>query len=346
MARARFGIRGVLSSMAGIPEHSRARQALVDAQVFERALEASHDGVVITDARREDNPAVYCNPAVERMTGYTRDEILGRNFRFLQGTDRDQPPLRVLRAALEAGEPCQVTLRNYAKDGRPFWNELSISPVRDNNGIVIYFIGIQKDVTDRVNAEQDLLRQRSDLEEANRTLKQHARHDALTGVYNRGYFYEVLDRQWRIASRRGEEVSILMIDIDHFKAYNDTLGHQAGDQCLKNIAQAIDARLQRAGDIFARYGGEEFVALLIGMGTQQALPVAEGLRRAIRALGIRHPHSPGPADVVTISIGVASGRPGPALNTERLIEEADRALYRAKAAGRDRVESTTPQQQP
>lgn len=324
--------------MTGPSEHTSAHQALLDARVFERAIDASHDGVVITDARREDNPVIYCNAAVEQMTGYTRQELLGRNFRFLQGDDRDQPSLRTLRTALAAGKACQVTLRNYRKDGGVFWNELSVSPVRDGGGNLIYFIGIQKDVTDRVNAEQELLRQRSVLEEANRALKRHARHDALTGVYNRGYFYEVLERQWRIASRRGDQVSMLMIDIDHFKAYNDTLGHQAGDQCLRMIAQAIDARLQRAGDIFARYGGEEFVALLIGVGEQQGLRIAENLRRDTHALCIKHPHSPGPAEVVTISIGVASGRPGPDLSPEMLIEQADRALYRAKAAGRDRVE--------
>lgn len=325
--------------MSGNPEQKEARKALIDAHVFERAIDASRDGVIITDPRLADNPIIYCNAAVEQMTGYTQAELLGRNCRFLQGEDRDQPLLARLRAAIGAGRACRVTLRNYRRDGRLFWNELSISPVRDDADRLIYFIGIQKDVTERVKAEQDLLRQRAELEDANRALKQHARHDALTGVYNRGYFYEVLERQWGISSRGADEVSILMIDIDHFKAHNDTLGHQAGDQCLRAVAQAIDARLQRAGDIFARYGGEEFVALLIGLSAAQATHIAETLRTQVRALAIGHPRPPGPADVVTVSIGVASGRPGPQLSPEMLIEAADQALYRAKGAGRDRVEA-------
>ncbi len=124
----------------------------------ERAIAASRNGIVITDPNQPDNPIVYVNPAFERMTGYTAEEIAGRNCRFLQGSTWDQPPLDVLRAALEEGRDCKVVLQNYRKDGSPFWNELSVSPVRDEQGRLVNFVGVLDDVTARKRTEEKLRR--------------------------------------------------------------------------------------------------------------------------------------------------------------------------------------------
>ena len=127
-------------------------------RTLRRAVDAAPNGVLITDNSQPDNPIVYANPAFERMTGYAADEILGRNCRFLQGEDRDQPGLAELRAAFTAGEPATVLLRNYRRDGRLFWNQLHIAPVRDHQGAVTHYVGIQEDVT-RQREEETARRQ-------------------------------------------------------------------------------------------------------------------------------------------------------------------------------------------
>jgi PAS domain S-box-containing protein len=145
---------------------------MVDASLLEQAIQASKDGIVITDARGEDNPIIFVNPGFERLTGYRAAEVLNQNCRFLQGTDSRQPQLDILREALRNGKPCVVTLRNYRKDGSMFWNELSLSPVHDRSGELTHFIAVQKDVTARALAEAELKESRNRLEEAMRLIEQ------------------------------------------------------------------------------------------------------------------------------------------------------------------------------
>ena len=125
-------------------------------RLLERAVTASTNSIVITDPSRPDGPLVYVNPAFERTTGYAAEEALGRNCRFLQGEDRDQPGLEELRAAVREGRHCTVVLRNYRKDGALFYNELSVYPVRDENDRVMNFVGVQNDVTERRRTEEAL----------------------------------------------------------------------------------------------------------------------------------------------------------------------------------------------
>jgi PAS domain S-box-containing protein len=138
-----------------ITERKRAEEEL---RLRDRAIAASSSGVVITDTNRPDNPIIYVNPAFERVTGYAAEEVLGRNCRFLQGTDREQPALEELRAALGEDRECRVVLRNYKKDGTMFWNELSISPVRGEGGELTSFVGVQEDITQRIKAEEERAR--------------------------------------------------------------------------------------------------------------------------------------------------------------------------------------------
>jgi PAS domain S-box-containing protein len=130
--------------------------------LLERAVTASTNSIVITDPNQPDAPLVYVNPAFERTTGYTAEEALGRNCRFLQGEDREQPALDGLRAAVRGGQHCTAVLRNYRKDGTLFWNELSIYPVLDEEGGVANFVGVQNDVTGRIRAEEALSEMRRD----------------------------------------------------------------------------------------------------------------------------------------------------------------------------------------
>ncbi|MDD5247405.1 MAG: GGDEF domain-containing protein [Rhodocyclaceae bacterium] len=170
---------------------------------------------------------------------------------------------------------------------------------------------------------------------AGQSLQAQAMHDKLTGIPNRRAFDITLEREWRRAERLKVPLSLIMIDIDFFKAYNDRNGHPAGDECLASVAKALVSVLRRANDLVARYGGEEFVALLFHMPRDDARVVAESMRRAVDKLRI--PHPVGPAGVVTVSVGGATCIPCAEAAVESLLAAADSALYQAKAAGRNRV---------
>jgi PAS domain S-box-containing protein len=143
-----------------ISERKQAEEAL---RVRDRAMAAAANGIVLTDWTRPDNPVIYCNPAFEKISGYTRDEALGRNARFLQGDDREQEGLDDIRAAIQAGHECHVVVRNYRKDGTLFWNDLTIAPVRGENGQVTHFVGIEDDITESRRAEAALFEREQQL---------------------------------------------------------------------------------------------------------------------------------------------------------------------------------------
>lgn len=164
-----------------------------------------------------------------------------------------------------------------------------------------------------------------------------AQHDALTGAKNRRVFDDYLARLWTQAMEDGRAIAILLIDVDHFKAYNDSYGHQAGDQALRHVAQTIQKFVRRPLDLLARYGGEEFAAILYDVDGKQAVEIAHRVRRAVRELPIEHSESRTSAGV-TISVGVAAVQPTLKRNPRGALQLADQALYEAKAKGRNRVE--------
>lgn len=177
-----------------------------------------------------------------------------------------------------------------------------------------------------------------DLTKATATLKQLSTVDSVTGVANHRQFQDTLRSEWRRALREASPISVVTLDIDHFREYNDEFGHQAGDECLSNVAKALTDIIGRPGDLVARYGGEEFAILLARTDQQGAYRVAYKLRAAIEGLGMPHPRSP-VCDHLTISVGVASATPALDSNWEELelVAAADRAVVKAKEDGRNRV---------
>ncbi len=175
----------------------------------------------------------------------------------------------------------------------------------------------------------------AELEASNAKLAELSSTDGLTGVNNRRGFDGALDAEWRRAARNGYSLALAMLDVDHFKSYNDHYGHQAGDQCLRTVAGLIAAHARRTTDVVARYGGEEFALLAPATNETDALEIAEGICAALAALAL--PHAKSPYGVVTISIGVATLLPDEALSSEMLIQRADRAMYQAKRDGRNRA---------
>lgn len=174
------------------------------------------------------------------------------------------------------------------------------------------------------------------LEEANQNLQRLAYVDGLTQVVNRRRFDECLYQEWRRLAREKAPLSLIMCDVDFFKLYNDTYGHQAGDKCLQQIAHAISCTVKRSADLVARYGGEEFAVILPNTQAEGAVGLAEEIRARIKNLSIIHKNSQ-VSKYVTLSLGVASTIPEPKSSPARLVAAADRALYQAKAQGRDRV---------
>lgn len=184
--------------------------------------------------------------------------------------------------------------------------------------------------------EEEITRAYASLASANARLEQISHTDALTGLANRRLFDEVLSREISRCTRQDTPLALLLCDIDYFKNYNDTYGHQQGDDCLRQIASAIKDRFMRAEDLVARYGGEEFGVILPNIGERAALALAEQMKMAIEALAIPHATSAA-ADHVTVSAGLTVLHPGMDMTMSTLIERADRALYQAKEEARNTV---------
>ena len=174
------------------------------------------------------------------------------------------------------------------------------------------------------------------LEQENQDLRRLSYLDGLTGIANRRHFEEALDLEWRRACRAGTALSLVMIDPDFFKPFNDAYGHQQGDDCLIRIADTLRNGLNRPGDMAARYGGDEFMLLIPGSDAQGVAELAEAIRARVAAMAIRHEGSPTDR-VVTISLGAVTSYPTRGFSSGNLIEAADEALYRAKEDGRNQV---------
>ncbi len=186
-----------------------------------------------------------------------------------------------------------------------------------------------------IQMRQSLLVLTRKLDAANQELRRLSSLDGLTGIANRRHFDDILLREWRRAMRNGEEIAILMCDIDYFKPFNDRFGHQSGDECLRQVAHTLTCTMDRGGDLLARYGGEEFVAVLPGTSLNGATFVADQMRLAVERLALPHPESP--FGRVTASFGVASAIAMPETEPHRIVGAADMALYKAKNSGRNRV---------
>lgn len=301
-------------------ERATARERLsrsnTRATLLQRCLEASYNGVLIVDARVEDQPIIYANHAFERITGYRKEEALGRNCRFLQGSQTNQPGIAEIRSCLAEQREAHVVLRNFRKDGSAFWNDLYIAPVPDERGVVTHYIGVQNDISERKRFESELA--------------YNASHDVLTGLPNRSLLEDRLLQGCQIARRYSRELAVMLIDLDGFKPINDTLGHAIGDKVLVEVAKRMGAQI-RPGDTLARLGGDEFVVLLPDLAHgEDVLLVAERLIRSIA-----RPYHFNELELhVTASIGITLSD-GDIEQPMKLIQEADLAMYQAKQHGRN-----------
>jgi diguanylate cyclase (GGDEF)-like protein/PAS domain S-box-containing protein len=294
----------------------RAREQQL--RLRERALHAASNGIVITRCEGRDNVIEYVNPGFERITGYSSAEAIGRDGRFMCSPGMDAAERTQLREAVAARAPAHVVLRNLRKNGELFWNELSITPVQDEHGIVTHYIGVINDVT--------VAKQRT------AHLEHEVNHDALTGLANRNLLWDRLEQALHLAQRQKNLVATVLIDLNNFKTINDTFGHEAGDVVLKVVARRLQASV-RDSDTVARMSGDEFVLVLVNQPTLRfTLGMVERLRQSFAI-----PVSFGGQEIpVGASVGV-SLFPHDGSSAAELVRAADVAMYHGKGSGRNDV---------
>jgi|SRR5579871_2866184 len=313
---------------------NRVRTKIRIDEGFHILLEAAPDAIVIVN---DEGHIVLVNAHAERMFGYPRQEMLGQPVEMLMPASLRDAHHTYRNTYLAAPSPRPMgaaqDLWAQRKDGSAFPVEISLSPLPLAEGM--HVISSLRDITLRKRYERDLEEQvehsrehAAELERANVRLTSLATQDELTGIKNIRGFWEHLEQEYHRALRSGLTLSLLMVDVDHFKQFNDTFGHPAGDTALRTVAQLLEKSV-RAEDIVARYGGEEFALLLPNTGASEACIIAERLRSAISA------HA-WPQSAVTVSIGIST-LTMTHVTPSALIEEADQALYISKRQGRDRV---------
>jgi diguanylate cyclase (GGDEF)-like protein/PAS domain S-box-containing protein len=278
----------------------------------------------------------YIGPQIEELLGWKRDSWLGINdwVERMHPDDRDRV-VSFCVAQSQAGVDHEADYRAMTRDSGYVWIRDVVHVVRNGAGGVDALIGFMFDISERKRNEDELLRLQRELEAL-------SYRDGLTNASNRRMFETMFEREWGAARRSQRPLSLILIDIDFFKEYNDALGHVAGDDCLREVARLLlKATARRPRDLVSRYGGEEFAVLLPETDVAAAQRMAEQCRRAVQDAAILHPRSK-TAPHVTVSLGVSSITPQDCDDAKSFLNEVDKLLYKAKDAGRNRVQSLPP----
>ena len=284
-----------------------------------RALESSKSGIIITDALQPDLPITYVNPAFQHMTGFSQEELIGHNCRFLQGEDRNQEGIQQIRDALTRQGDCEVVLRNYRKDGTLFWNQIRISPVRDGEGRLTHYIGVSQDLTDRRRYEAELAYA--------------LRHDPVTQLPRFVDAEDAFQSAIEAAGQCGECVAVYYIDVDRFHTVNDSVGRRGGDETLRLIAQRLRAAAPDETRIW-RLGGDEFMLMVRLPADSDPFAIAERLRQTLEM--------PVPLSSYQLFLSGTVGfacYPENAQTATDLFNCAQAAISRAKRSGRSSVQA-------
>ncbi|MFA7535825.1 MAG: diguanylate cyclase [Desulfuromonadales bacterium] len=283
---------------------------------WERTFDAVPDLIVLFD---KDLRIIQVNRAVTDYLGIAKEAVLGRTCSEIFQHGEQSTAFCLQTENLKSRSPQSGEMVEKGT-GKTFF--VTTSPIFDEQGHYLSTVRVGREITDQKKLQEKL--------------EFLSLHDDLTGLYNRRAFDQELEKEWRRGMRFWQPLSILLIDIDHFKAYNDTWGHPQGDACLQAVAHAIDSAAQRAGDFVARYGGEEFAVILPATTAADALSIAEKIRLRIEAVEIGHADA-AHTSRVTVSIGIATGLPKQKTDASLLVRRSDQALYAAKSLGRNCV---------
>ena len=303
-------------------------------RLLENSIATLNDIVLITEAEPFDDPGpriVFVNQAFERITGYSKEEVIGKTPRILQGENSQRNELDRIHAALKKWEPVRAELINYKKNGEEIWLDLNIVPLADENGWYTHWVAIERDITERKRAEQEI---------------QHlAFYDPLTKLPNRQLLLDRLEQQLVSTIRSDHSGALLFIDLDNFKILNDSHGHDMGDLLLKQVAKRIVDAV-RMSDTVARLGGDEFVVILENLSADETEAATQAQNVAEKILhSFSEPFRlPGLEHYTTPSIGIASFGNN-AISVDEILKHADLAMYQAKAAGRNTFRFFNPEMQ-
>lgn len=327
------------------------RKMIEDEAMLNSILESVRDAIIVVD---EAGVVQVLNPAVSEVYGLGLHQVMGRHFSVLMPPEAGTRQAENFQHYIQRGEQreavigARVEMPGRRADGTVFPAEVTTTEVRLGNRRL--FTCVLRDISERKTFEARLLQNIEEMQEtqaalnaanqqllgANMELARMAQQDGLTGVANRRAFDQALEQEWQRAARSVQPLALLMIDVDHFKKYNDGYGHQLGDACLKQVASVLRATLSRPADVVARYGGEEFALILPETDADGARQVAARLRALLAEANIAHAFSP-TAPRVTVSVGIAVLVPLHGVAADYLVSAADQALYRAKEDGRDRA---------
>jgi diguanylate cyclase (GGDEF)-like protein/PAS domain S-box-containing protein len=302
--------------------HSTNENQKQQAERLQRIVEGMDEGLMLVDA---EGRVAYANPSCERYLPHTGSDLAGRPLADLLASPaaQDYADYFASTGDPDAARRCRGTreVLLHQRDGSLRAVDLSLTPMA---GVEPLFVALIHDITHHKQSETELQRA--------------ALLDPLTRIANRRHFDATLEKEWQRAIRSGQALSLIVLDVDHFKGYNDSLGHAAGDQCLQEIAEILQAHALRPTDLAARYGGEEFVVLLAETAIEGAATLGEAIRANVEARAIPNPR----ADLghVTVSVGVATIVPTMFDDLRSFFIAADRAMYEAKSGGRNRVVTT------
>jgi len=299
---------------------------------YKRAVDLSN----IVSKTNPKGIITYVNDKFCQISGYEKSELIGKPHNIIRHPNMPSDAFKDLWDTIKSKKPWHGVVTNMKKDGRKYVVDSTVIPILDLDGDIVEYIAVRHDITEFEDTKEQLrninkaMKNKVDeLYSMTTTLEQQATIDSLTKIYNRYKFEELFDEELQRANRVSQDLSLIIFDIDHFKAINDTYGHQAGDSVLKELSELISKNI-KTSDIFARWGGEEFVILLPGTSLDGAVMFAEKLRKMVKEYDFKE------IDKMTSSFGV--GKFEEYENKQTFFEKVDKALYVAKSKGRNRVE--------
>lgn len=329
-------VKHIFSNVHDITTNKQAEEAVRESEALYRSiLDASPDDITITDSV---GYILVVSPAAKKMFGYgpEYEGYVGSHvLENIVPEDKERARGNIKRL-LDSGVGGTREYKVFRRDKKILDIEVNSGIIRDVTGKPAKMVFVIRDITERKLAELKIQQLVQQLELEKKVAQRNANTDSLTGLSNRRYFDESFGVEYQRMKRSGQPLSLLMLDVDRFKNFNDQYGHLAGDNCLRQIGTTLTQNVTRISDIVARYGGEEFVVVLADTDQEGAVHVAERIRKGIKALNIPHLVSD-VADVVTVTIGVVTAYPSKLDSMEHVVEMADDALYCAKDAGRNRI---------
>lgn len=297
-------------------------------ELFQTIFETAPIGIALID---KNGKPVISNHKLQEMLGYTDIEFSRMTFGDFSHPDDTVINMKLLNELLEGQIDHYVLEKRYfRKDGQLVWGNVTSSLFPNQNDDSFYIIGMINDITERKIAEQQL-------REAYQEMETLSNRDGLTGIANRRYFDDYFVREYERSVRYLSPFSLILLDIDFFKEYNDQYGHVKGDECLKQVARTLERTANDFNKFVARYGGEEFVVILPGTDMIEATIMAEKIRSSVEKLNILHAGST-ISNYLTVTLGVSTLMTDFKVSPENFINQADKALYQAKQKGRNRVE--------